>query len=126
MTIVNLVRVSQSFHGTFGVLIKDMIPLCVTLEKPYVNNQNNISCSPAGTYQVKKHNGAHFQNVWELVDVKNRQGILIHNGNTLADTEGCILVGRGFAYDGTIFSSVDALNYLRGVLPDDFTLMISE
>lgn len=108
---------------TYGVLLKDDIPQCVTLERPWLLNVPDISCIPAGTYQVIPHNSADHANVWEVTGVPSRSEVLIHQGNTIADTKGCILAGTTF-YPGGILESVDAVNYLRKILPSAFTLII--
>ena len=45
---LKLVRVTTGMDGTFGVLIKDGVPLCVTLELPWRDNERSISCIPEG------------------------------------------------------------------------------
>lgn len=123
MTSITLKRVSTGKVGTFGVLLMNNVPLCVTLEDPDNGNQKNISCVPAGIYKCVRHNGAKYKGVWRLLNVPNRDAILIHAGNTINDTEGCILVGQRFNASG-IGSSVMALNDLRDMLPENFTITI--
>jgi hypothetical protein len=69
---------------------------CKVLELPWLNNQHDVSCIPAGTYLcVLKP----FHNVmrYELQAVPGRDAIFIHEGNYASgikiDTEGCILLG---------------------------------
>lgn len=118
----------SSQKGTFGILYRDSQPLCVTCEDPWNNNAKGISCIPSGGYKVRKHSGPRYQNVWEVTSVPGRTAILIHSGNTINDTQGCILVGKGFAMFGdlpAITESVATLNMLRKELPDEFTLIIT-
>lgn len=122
-----LTRAPSSDKGTFGILCLGNIPLCVTCEDPWNDNKPNISCIPAGHYQCTKFNGARFSDVWEILNVPKRSAILIHNGNTIADTHGCVLVGSSFgALDGMpgVMDSVKTLTMLRHVLPDMFDLII--
>lgn len=125
MTKVKLFRMPYNKKATFGVLMMNNIPLCVTLEDPWKENKRMISCIPPGTYKCTPHNGTRFKDVWVLHDVPNRSYILIHAGNTTEDTHGCILVGRSFNAH-TIRNSRSALDYLRAVLPDEFELQIIE
>jgi hypothetical protein len=120
---ITLKRVCTGKVGTFGVMVLNNVPVCTTLEDPDNGNQKNISCIPAGTYKCVRHNGTKYKGVWRLLNVPNREAILIHAGNTINDTEGCILVGQKFTPFG-IGSSLLALNDLRDILPDDFTLTI--
>lgn len=108
---------------TYGVLLKDDVPQCVTLELPWLLNVPDKSCIPAGVYPCIPHNTADKPNCWEITGVPSRSSVLIHIGNTIADTEGCILVGNAF-FPGGILESTDALNYLRKTLPSNFTLTI--
>lgn len=49
---------------------------------------------PTGTYNVVVNNSPKFKrNLPRLLDVPGFKGILIHRGNTHADSAGCILVG---------------------------------
>lgn len=124
---LKLMRAAQSEYGTFGVLSVDETPLCVTCEDPWNNNKIGESCIPVGTYSCVPHSGEHFQNVWELLDVPDRSAILIHGGNTIKDTRGCILVGGGFGKLGTmpcITNSQLILSQLRNLLPGEFELTI--
>lgn len=124
-----LTRVCSSDKGTFGVITHDNIPLCVTCEDPWNDNRRNISCIPTGTYTCLSHSGAKYKDVWTVTNVPNRDGILIHQGNTTNHTEGCILVGRGFFDMGgtpSISDSRITLDMLRQKLPDSFNLTIRE
>lgn len=118
-----LQRGKETPYGTHGSLYKDGVFLCYTLERQYKNNENNVSCINAGIYQGIKHNSDKFKDVWQLLNVQGRDAILIHAGNTIADTHGCILVGLG-TNDGGITRSQDALTKLRGILPGGFTIEI--
>lgn len=119
-----LKRVSQSSLGTHGVLMyQSGVPLCVTLEEPWRENQRMISCIPKGIYKVETWNSPRHPSSWVLLNVPNRDAILIHTGNTLKDTAGCILVGEKFSQWG-IDRSAMAMVYLKKVLPRLFTLEI--
>lgn len=120
---VTLQRGKGTEHGTHGVLTGPNGFLCFTLEEPWKDNEPRVSCIPEGSYQCRRHNGAKFSNVWEITNVPGRSAILIHAGNTLADTSGCVLVGMGFDAGG-LTQSRAALVKLRGMLPDTFTLEI--
>lgn len=55
-----------------------------------------------GTYKVIPHNSKHLGKVFELINKKllgTKSAILIHQGNSPKDTEGCQLVGTGKAKD---------------------------
>ena len=50
---------------------------------------------PEGTYEICLEVSARFKRLMPyLMNVPGFTGILIHCGNTVADTEGCILVGK--------------------------------
>lgn len=50
---------------------------------------------PAGTYDLTIDFSQRFQRLMiHVLDVPGFSGIRVHTGNTAADTEGCILVGR--------------------------------
>ena len=65
-----------------------------TIELPWKNNEPLVSCIPEGTYDMEfKHSPFFKVNLWRLLKVPNRQGILIHSGNYTRQIKGCILVG---------------------------------
>lgn len=102
------------------------------------------SCVPDGLYSLVPHNTPKHPNTWALVnhalgiyqqpgDIPagqkyGRSAILIHSGNTVADTEGCILVGARHGWvDGqdAVLESRNALLQLRDALgPISHTLEI--
>ena len=93
-----LKRVTKSIECTAGVLINeaDGLPVCVTLENPWVNNKPYVSCIPKGLYSGIPFSGLRFKNVYILQNVDNRSNILMHIGNTASHTSGCILLGSRF------------------------------
>ena len=98
---INLLLIRDTFskESTIGELFINGERICDTLENPWVDNQRNISCIPEGVYPVRlrlPRESATRDYIHLLVkDVKDRDYILFHIGNTAKDTSGCILVGLG-------------------------------
>lgn len=106
---------------------------CRCIELPWLNNQHNISCIPAGTYPVVKFVSPTKGNVFLLKDVPGRDKVEIHIGNYAAerkiDTIGCILPGTRFVdlnKDGIldVADSTKTMKKLWGILPDNFKIVI--
>jgi hypothetical protein len=65
---------------------------------------------PEGRYQILMQFSPHFgKDMPHLQNVPDFSDIMIHNGNTVADTHACILIGLTPYVDG-VGSSVAALN----------------
>lgn len=97
---MRLTRFSLDARETLGHLTDDEnVTICCTLERPWLDNAQGVSCIPAGTYTCTRTFSPHFKReVFEIRGVPNRDKILIHWGNFAAtDTEGCVLVGGSFA-----------------------------
>ncbi len=112
-----LKRILTGAKGTYGVLIRDGHPLCVTLELPWKNNEKDVSCIPEGEYEFNRYSSTKYKNIWRLEGVPDRTDILIHAGNTIADFKGCIGAGKTY-YNNGIYLSQDAIDLLRHNLPD--------
>lgn len=103
--IVDLYRLRRSDQGTEGTLVAGDFS-CRTLELPWRENQRQISCIPAGEYDVEIRLSNKYGRVYWVRHVPNRTYILIHSGNYAGDKSkgfkshvmGCILLGkkRGF------------------------------
>jgi len=100
----NLIQIDRQFElsgwGTFGILTMPGYS-CHTLERPWLGNQPFISCIPPNDTENDKDiyklregffNRGGYPTV-EVVDVKGRTHIKFHKGNTVTDTQGCILLG---------------------------------
>lgn len=117
-------RHGEAGNATMGTLVvcgtKELLPQIHTLEDRWRQNAQRVSCIPAGTYRAVPHgwkptDPVKFKRVWRLLNVPGRDAILIHAGNTDADTLGCILVGM--AKDGSrIVESRKALDLLRDAI----------
>ena len=96
-----------------------------TLEPPWKGNLPYISCIPAGWYEWKKHLSPKFKHCVLLQGVKDRSNILIHKGNSVSETKGCILVGLTF--NGKIVgSSKTAYGMLMSSLSEKGSIHIGE
>lgn len=95
MKIVELIRLEERNHyGTFGVLKIDKEVFCATLEPPDRLNKKNISSIPAKQYRCRRIISPKFGETFEVMNVPGRSDILFHAGNTLQDTQGCIILGQ--------------------------------
>ena len=77
--------------GTNGDLFIDGKPRCHSIELPWHNNEHGISCIQEGTYECEKHISAHLGNTLHVMNVPNRDAILIHAANNAKkELLGCI------------------------------------
>ena len=115
--LINLLLIRDTFSekSTIGELFLNGERMCDTLENPWLDNQRNISCIPAGVYDVRlrlARESASRDYLHLLVqDVPNRDFILVHRGNYPSQTKGCILVGLGTEQD-VVHNSVLAMDLL--------------
>lgn len=100
---VTIQRTHMRKDGTFGVLSIDGLPICLTLERQWLNNEKGKSCIPAGCYVAARVQSPKFGNTFEVMNVASRDKILFHGGNIDDDSHGCILLGEQFNIwnDGT-------------------------
>lgn len=101
-----------------------------SLELPWKENQNSISCIPKGIYKVTTtYSQKYKKDMWQVMDVPNRSGVRIHGGNYYTDIEGCILLGlsrQDINGDGKldVTNSRKALTIAQDYLGKEFELEI--
>lgn len=123
--------------GTFGELRMPDGFSCYTCERPWQGNRTRESCIPPGVYELRQRNSdltrrltnGRYSHAWEVQAVPERSAILIHPGNSIEDTEGCILPGKTFGcWDGlwTVAHSQKAFDQLMKAMggADSWTLEI--
>lgn len=123
MITYNLKRWNVSQYGIIGDFYRQDELICFALEPPFRASEGAI---PYGSYML----------TWEkspklgiytprLNGVPGRVGILIHGGNTIADSEGCILLGSGWSMDAkrniTLQNSRPARDKAYELLEHDLT-----
>jgi hypothetical protein len=123
-------RLSTGILGTFGAILDtDGTPFAVTLEPEWKNNEQDVSCIPAGDYLCLIVDSPKYGRVYEITNVPCRDHILIHKLNRVRETKGCIGVGEEFGLlDGkpAILDSGKAFNELMDVkLKDTLEFWIS-
>ena len=108
----NVIQLSRSYlpdlSATLGHWLMPGGWDCYTLENPWKENQTYVSSIPEGVYRmglrespvVYRTSNKQFSLGWEVRDVPGRTFIMVHPGNYERHTEGCILVGRGFSWNG--------------------------
>ncbi len=110
-------RIEQTAKCVRGVLTIDNRYVCMTLERPWLDNKPNISCIPFGLYICRRIISPHFGTTFEVQGVPGRSHILIHAGNSPKDTEGCILLGKTLPpHVAEIRESRAALNTFKELL----------
>lgn len=92
---VRILRMNEDPQaGTFGVLLIQEKPFCVTLEPGDLLNKTFESSIPAQQYWCKKHYSPTFHDTYKILDVPGRDDVLFHPGNIVEDTEGCIVLAQ--------------------------------
>jgi hypothetical protein len=120
---LHLKRYTLTYKCTQGVLLWNKYPLCNTLELPWIENRRYNSCIPEGVYRITKYSGTNFHDSFWLHDVPNRHAIMIHVGNTIHDTQGCILPGLEITPRG-VLQSKNAMKVLNDQLPFETKIRI--
>jgi hypothetical protein len=110
---LRVIREPSLAGATLGSLYVNNVWECWTLEDEIRDVKvAGVTAIPAGAYPVVLSQSARFQReLPEVQHVPNYAGIRIHAGNTIADTEGCLLVGQA-RKAGTIALSRPALDAL--------------
>ena len=93
--ILRLIREPTLHEATLGTLFINGVFHCFTLEDAIRTEKiAGKTCIPPGRYSVRLSWSPKFQRILpEVVDVPGFTGIRLHPGNTVADTDGCILCG---------------------------------
>lgn len=110
---LTLQRTSPAGHPmTFGELLADGQFICYTLEDEVreVEGQSvatwkikGETAIPAGEYRITLEHSPRFgPNTLTVHDVPGFVGVRIHAGNTVADTEGCPLLGMAVNAQGIV------------------------
>jgi hypothetical protein len=99
MNTLSLVRTHMLPEQTKGELFvldenAQVIFQCYTLELPWKDNQQNISCIPPGRYAITPRWSKKYKDHIHILDVPGREWILIHEANFVSQLRGCIAVGR--------------------------------
>jgi len=102
---------------------------CLTLELPYVENQYQISSIPRGVFRCKKRYSEKYGEHIHILNVPDRDMILIHIGNFHHETKGCVLVGDSYEDingDGhlDLLNSRKTLEKLLSYLDDEFVIVV--
>jgi hypothetical protein len=100
-----------------------------TLENPWLDNVQTVSCIPAGEYICRRVISPRYGETFEITGVPGRTHILFHWGNYPSNTEGCVLLGTSRAVDvPAVWSSraahAEFMAAVQGV--DEFHLTIYE
>jgi hypothetical protein len=93
---LTLIRLPQHKDGTFGVLLDEGTPFCLTVERPWLDNKRGESCIPTGQYICRRVNSPKFGDTFEVTNVPGRTAILFHKGNIMEDSHGCIILGEQY------------------------------
>ena len=123
---------SYGKEGIFGTLTVDGTDFkCVTVERPWMDNEPNISCIPEGTYPLKLEYSVRFQRkLFELKNVPNRSEVKIHNANFASQLNGCIALGSDIMRFKNnrnvhgVVSSVDTLTHFMSIMGKDLDAQI--
>lgn len=108
---IQLVRFDQSEKGTTGILRFKGLRL-FTIERPWLENFNSISCIPCGTYPVGITKVDARDRI-RLEGVPQRTLINIEVANDPSELAGCIGLGTGLSIrkNGTIQTVDSAIAY---------------
>jgi hypothetical protein len=99
------------------------------LERPWKNNTRNESCIPetgdiSKPYRavfLSRSASGRYKNIYHIQNVPNRGGILIHQGNVVDHTRGCLIIGKK---RGNLAGKLAVLNSRTAL--NEFVLLMEE
>lgn len=110
---VSLTRVEEGAgRGTIAFWRVNGVAVAWNLEEEDRENENNVSSIPAQQYLMTWRRSPRFGMCWHVEDVPGRTVILVHIGNDVDDTEGCLLPGMTL-WNGGVGSSKDGSKTLN-------------
>ena len=124
---IMLLRYGSTPMGTFGEITLPDGTTLKTCEREWQGNKRGRSCIPQGIYTLRKRRspvvertsrGSHSEG-WEVTGVPGRTYIMLHPGNTISDSDGCILPGKGLGFVSghwAVTSSQHAFDVLMSAL----------
>ena len=121
MKTLTLTRIAKRADYTIGRLEDENgIKICDTLEptwRDYKGGELKVprkSAVPEGTYPVVVTKSKKFGKYLPLlVGVPGFEGVRIHSGNTVNDTEGCVLVGQNLIKGKVLLSRLTLEKLMR-------------
>jgi hypothetical protein len=120
-TLGELTVVGESGHTLFS---------CKTMELGWNDNRRRVSCIPVGNYVVKRRHSEKYKQHFHILNVPNRDFILIHPANYSRQLLGCVGVGEAHIdidKDGLkdITNSKKTMEKLLQLMPAEFVIEIS-
>ena len=110
-------------EGTNGKILSQGSLLTYSIELPWKNNLAQLSCIPEGKYELEKRWSPKFFRHLQVMNVKNRDYILIHPANdALHDLKGCIAPVSFLTGPGKGIGSRVALKELTSLVFADLDL----
>lgn len=127
---LTLKRIALRPTYTIGKLYIDDVYFCDTIEDTvrdlnkngkFDNGEKKIhskTAIPYGTYEIKWTYSPRFKKYTpQLMNVPSFEGIRIHVGNTSADTEGCLILGKNKQV-GKVLNSRDTINKFYPIIKE--------
>lgn len=103
--------------GVNGVLLFQETELCKTIELPWRDNLQQVSCIPEGKYKLTKRYSSRFKWHFEVKDVRSRKYILFHCANDAEkELQGCIAPVLRHTGEGKGIHSRMALDRMKNIL----------
>ena len=127
---LTLKRIALRPTYTIGKLYIDDVYFCDTIEDTvrdlnkngkFDNGEKKIhskTAIPYGIYEIKWTYSPRFKKYTpQLMNVPSFEGIRIHAGNTSADTEGCLVLGKNKQV-GKVLNSRDTINKFYPIIKE--------
>jgi len=104
-------------NGANGEFILDGTIICNSIELPWKDNHQQISCIPEGRYELAKRYSPKFDHHLLVVSVPGRANILIHPANdAMKELKGCIAPVSVLTAEGKGLRSRLAFEKLRSIV----------
>ena len=127
---LTLKRIALRPTYTIGKLYIDDVYFCDTIEDTvrdlnkngkFDNGEKKVhskTAIPYGTYEIKWTYSPRFKKYTpQLMNVPSFEGIRIHAGNTSADTEGCLILGKNKQV-GKVLNSRATINKIYPIIKE--------